>query len=208
MKLLHMHFWHPVAQRCFILFTSLHMHTGSMLAIIFTVYIDVWEQVLAGQLLDRDATFLKSTIFFWSYVALIVTNGSQIPVLARSSFQEYLWLSFVPVGCTYTPAVLEVLLALRTSLSWKKTVLSKINTWLGFVINPSGPFVQLAKNKHVAVLALLKELEEGKVFSSETSLKCRSNMDLKDVLDRGGRIKKQSLHDQEQRRQLWRNGQH
>ena len=34
-----MHFWHPVAQRCFILFTSLHMHTqGSMLAIIFTVY--------------------------------------------------------------------------------------------------------------------------------------------------------------------------
>ena len=70
------------------------------------------------------------------------------------------------------------------------------------MINPSGPFVQLAKNKHVAVLALLKELEEGKVFSSETSLKCRSNMDLKDVLDRGGRIKKQSLHDQEQRRQL------
>ena len=33
-----MPFWHPVAQRCFILFTSLHMHTqGSMLAIIFTV---------------------------------------------------------------------------------------------------------------------------------------------------------------------------
>ena len=32
-----MHFWHLVAQRCFIFFTSLHMHTqGSMLAIIFT----------------------------------------------------------------------------------------------------------------------------------------------------------------------------
>ena len=31
-----MHFWHLVAQRCFILYTSLHMHTqGSMLALIF-----------------------------------------------------------------------------------------------------------------------------------------------------------------------------
>ena len=37
--------------------------------------------------------------------------------------------------------------------------------WLGFVINPSGPFVQMPKDKHVAVLALLKELAEGKVFS-------------------------------------------
>ena len=35
---------------------------------------------------------------------------------------------------------------------------------LGFVINPSGPFVQMAKDKHVAVLALLRELAEGKVF--------------------------------------------
>ena len=60
-----------------------------------------------------------------------------------------------------TPALLGVLLALGT----KKTVLSEINTWLGFVINPSGPFVQMAKEKHVAVLKLLKELEEGKAFS-------------------------------------------
>eukprot|EP00434_Breviolum_minutum_P002202 symbB.v1.2.001939.t1/scaffold55.1/size374282/21 len=64
-----------------------------------------------------------------------------------------------------TPALLGVLLALGTPLSWKKTVLSEINTWLGFVINPSGPFVQMAKEKHVAVLKLLKELEEGKAFS-------------------------------------------
>ena len=36
---------------------------------------------------------------------------------------------------------------------------------VGFVINPSGPFVQMAKEKHVAVLKLLQELEEGKAFS-------------------------------------------
>ena len=49
------------------------------------------------------------------------------------------------------------------SLHWGPLLAGR-NTWLGFVINPSGPFVQMAKDKHVAVLALLKELEEGKVF--------------------------------------------
>ena len=49
----------------------------------------------------------------------------------------------------------------------RKTVLSEINTWLGFVINPAGPFVQLARDKHVIVLALLKDLAAGKIFSSK-----------------------------------------
>ena len=52
-------------------------------------------------------------------------------------------------------------------LGWKKTVLSEINTWLGFVINPAGPFVQMARDKHVIVLALLKDLAAGKVFSAK-----------------------------------------
>ena len=80
---------------------------------------------------------------------------------------DFCWILRASNASWLTPALVGVLLALGTPLSWKKTDLSEINTWLGFVINPgpSGPFVQMAKDKHVAVLALLKELEEGKVFS-------------------------------------------
>ena len=78
---------------------------------------------------------------------------------------DFCWVLRASNASWLTPALLGVLLALGTPLSWKKTVLSEINTWLGFVINPSGPFVQMAKEKHVAVLKLLKELEEGKAFS-------------------------------------------
>ena len=78
---------------------------------------------------------------------------------------DFCWILRASNASWLTPALLGVLLALGTPLSWKKTVLFEINAWLGFVINPSGPFVQMAKDKHVAVLALLKELEEGKVFS-------------------------------------------
>ena len=78
---------------------------------------------------------------------------------------DFCWVLRGSNASWLTPALLGVLLALGTPLSWKKTVLSEINTWLGFVINPSGPFVQMAKDKHVAVLKLLKELEEGKAFS-------------------------------------------
>ena len=78
---------------------------------------------------------------------------------------DFCWVLRASNASWLRPALLGVLLAVGTPLSWKKTVLSEINTWLGFVINPSGPFVQMAKDKHVAVLALLKDLEEGKVFS-------------------------------------------
>ena len=84
---------------------------------------------------------------------------------------DFCWILRASNAPWLTPALLGVLLALGTPLSWKKTVLSEINTWLGFVINPAGPFVQMAKDKHVAVLALLKELEEGKVFSSKAIAK-------------------------------------
>ena len=37
------------------------------------------------------------------------------------------------------------LLALGTPVSWKKTLLGPINTWLGLVIQPAGPIVQMDK---------------------------------------------------------------
>ena len=80
---------------------------------------------------------------------------------------DFCWILRATNCNSLTPAVLAVLLALGTPLSWKKTVLSEINTWLGFVINPAGPFVQMAREKHVIVLALLRDLASGKVFSSK-----------------------------------------
>jgi len=72
---------------------------------------------------------------------------------------DFCWILRSTNASWLTPALLGVLLALGTPLSWKKTVLSEINTWLGFVINPSGSFVQMAKDKRVAVLALLRDLQ-------------------------------------------------
>ena len=80
---------------------------------------------------------------------------------------DFCWI-LRPTNCnSLTPAVLAFLVALGVPLSWKKTVLSEINTWLGFVINPAGPFVQMARDKHVIVLSLLKDLASGKVFSTK-----------------------------------------
>ncbi|CAE7937086.1 unnamed protein product [Symbiodinium sp. KB8] len=64
-------------------------------------------------------------------------------------------------------AIMPVLLSLGTPLSWKKTLMAEINTWLGFVIDPSVPSVQLAKDKFLLVMKILEDLEEGKVFTSK-----------------------------------------
>ena len=80
---------------------------------------------------------------------------------------DFCWILRSTNCNSLTPAVLAFLVALGVPLSWKKTVLSEINTWLGFVINPAGPFVQMARDKHVIVLSLLKDLASGKVFSTK-----------------------------------------
>ena len=64
---------------------------------------------------------------------------------------DFCWILRTTNCNSLTPAVLAFLVALGVPLSWKKTVLSEINTWLGFVINPAGPFVQMAREKHVIV---------------------------------------------------------
>ena len=51
-------------------------------------------------------------------------------------------------------------------LIWKKTLLAEVNTWLGFVIDPQGPCVQMARDKHLLVVGILEELRSGKVLSA------------------------------------------
>eukprot|EP00438_Fugacium_kawagutii_P031297 Skav201235 [mRNA] locus=scaffold4162:245363:246304:- [translate_table: standard] len=64
-------------------------------------------------------------------------------------------------------AILATLIALGTPLSWKKTHLAEINTWLGFVVHPNIPQVQMAAPKHVIVMELLTQLIEDKVFTAK-----------------------------------------
>ena len=52
-------------------------------------------------------------------------------------------------------AILSTLLALGVPLSWKKTHLAEINTWLGFAIHLNIPQVQMEAPKHVLVLEIL-----------------------------------------------------
>ena len=52
-------------------------------------------------------------------------------------------------------------------MSWKKTVLSEINTWLGFVVSPKPPVVRMAEDKHDIIMEILRQLREGHVFTSK-----------------------------------------
>ena len=51
-----------------------------------------------------------------------------------------------------------------TPLSWKKTVLSLSNIWLGFQVHPRGPVITMAREKQ---LGLPEKVAQGEVFSSK-----------------------------------------
>ena len=80
---------------------------------------------------------------------------------------DFCWLLRLPTGPQFTAALLGTLVALGTPLSWKKTNLAEINTWLGFVIHPSIPRVQMAAPKHIKVMELLEELSNGSPMSAK-----------------------------------------
>ena len=78
---------------------------------------------------------------------------------------DFAWLIREPQSAIYSTAILVLLLSLGTPLSWKKTVLNPVNTWLGFVIDPTGPIVQMATDKNSLVINLLDKLAAGDVFT-------------------------------------------
>ena len=65
-------------------------------------------------------------------------------------------------------ALLATLLALGTPLSWKKTHLAEVNTWLGFVVHPNIPQVLMAANKHILVMEVLQRWK-GRRCTQRTS---------------------------------------
>ena len=80
---------------------------------------------------------------------------------------DFCWLLRLPTGPQFTAALLGTLVALGTPLSWKKTHLAEINTWLRFMIHPALPRVQMAAPKHIKVMELLEELANGAPMSAK-----------------------------------------
>eukprot|EP00438_Fugacium_kawagutii_P020119 Skav226971 [mRNA] locus=scaffold51:379959:381170:- [translate_table: standard] len=80
---------------------------------------------------------------------------------------DFCWLLRQTTSGKMATAILATLIALGTPLSWKKTHLAEINTWLGFVVHPNIPQVQMAAPKHVIVMELLTQLIEDKVFTAK-----------------------------------------
>lgn len=57
---------------------------------------------------------------------------------------DFWWLLRAQNADTMATIILATLLALGTPLSWKKIHLAEVNTWLGFVVHPNIPQVQMA----------------------------------------------------------------
>ena len=80
---------------------------------------------------------------------------------------DFLWLLRREEAPLQATAILLLLLAMGTPLSWKKTVLSLSNIWLGFEVDPKGPVITMARDKHLIIQDLLNRLVKGEVFSSK-----------------------------------------
>ena len=80
---------------------------------------------------------------------------------------DYCWVLRCSRADWDATAILATLVALGVPLSWKKTALSPVKTWLGFVVDPITPCVLLAPVKHVIILATLKRLAQGDIFTSK-----------------------------------------
>ena len=74
---------------------------------------------------------------------------------------DFLWLLRSEGAVNVAVALLATLLALGTPLSWKKTHLAEVNTWLGFVVHPNIVQVLMAANKHILVVEVLQIMVEG-----------------------------------------------
>ncbi|CAE7439728.1 MKK3, partial [Symbiodinium microadriaticum] len=113
---------------------------------------------------------MASAQLYWGRMAAILLR------LAYAVFPEvdwgfvfvddFAWLLRKSSSSLLATSLCLLLLALGTPLSWKKTLLAEVKTWLGFVIDPKGPCVQTARDKHLLVMGILEELKNGKVMSA------------------------------------------
>ena len=80
---------------------------------------------------------------------------------------DFCWILRKGTATAWATTLLATYVALGVPLSWKKTVLAGVNTWLGFVVNPQSLVVRMAEDKHVIIMKLLRQLQAGEVFASK-----------------------------------------
>ena len=80
---------------------------------------------------------------------------------------DFCWILRTESANLWATTILATYLALGVPLSWKKTVLSEVNTWLGFVVNPRTLVVRMAQDKHDIIMEILQKLSQGETFTSK-----------------------------------------
>ena len=80
---------------------------------------------------------------------------------------DFCWILRKGTATAWATTLLATYVALGVPLSWKKTVLAGVNTWLGFVVNLQSLVVRMAEDKHVIIMELLRQLQAGEVFTSK-----------------------------------------
>ena len=80
---------------------------------------------------------------------------------------DFCWLLRTDTATEDTGKLMLFLAALGCPLSWHKTVLSEVNTWLGFQVNPRGPIVDFPSDKRQTLEALLQSIASGSTFTAK-----------------------------------------
>ena len=80
---------------------------------------------------------------------------------------DFCWLLRTDTATEDTAKLLLFLAAMGCPLSWHKTVLSEVNTWLGFQVNPCGPVVDFPSDKRKTLEALLQTIASGNTFTAK-----------------------------------------
>ena len=109
---------------------------------------------------SRVGTYgMASAQLYWGRMAALLLRL----VYALFPMDDFCWILRASQSRSLTAGILATLLAVGTPRSWKKTTLSEVNTWLGFVINPVGPIVRMGQEKHDAIMKILSALRTGQV---------------------------------------------
>ena len=116
---------------------------------------EAWNGVVGQQ--SRHLWEASAQLYWGRMAALLMRILSLYSLFPELDWQfvfvdDFLWLLRLKSSGEMATAIMLVLLSLGTPLSWKKMLMAQVNTWLGFVIDPAVPSVQMAKEKFLLVM--------------------------------------------------------
>ena len=114
---------------------------------------------------------MASAQLYWGRMAALILRilYGMFPMVDWSFVfvDDFCWILRGENAEIQAAALMVAMLAMGVPLSWKKTVLGDVNTWLGFVVDPKGPTIRMAEQKHDVVMVILQDLAEGKFFTAK-----------------------------------------